>query len=389
MSNEVPDEAKAFAELLRKFGVGVKGAITAETIAENIQQTGGEFVFEDPDKLAERLSTWHEYIPPVRRRQIIEHWFAQKSIPVSPEAFKKASATGAEIKKQEEEKRRKEEEEEEKKAKFAVDEKTGVIRQAREGEKPLTLSEAKALSAEIKGELSKEKTTEEPPFIQDAEGNWLLNPKARITGLDLLAYEALSKSQKAGEKRSPFEILKEEAETIQTLKAIFGGAETMGVKEFTDTIKALKELSSADEETKGLLSGIYKLLKEEREKPSNEIVALKEEINRLKSELERKERERLEERLKGIQDEVTRLRGELARTREEAKTRGEYDIMFEGLKIIDRRASEIQGLLQTILGRTPPPLGEETKKLLIEGISEEAKRTREIEELGEKIFFPK
>ena len=83
---EVPQEEMAFTQLLLKFGIGTK-TLKAEIIAENISRTGGEHVYEYPERLAERLATWHEYISPVKRKQILEQWFSEKGVEVPEEAM--------------------------------------------------------------------------------------------------------------------------------------------------------------------------------------------------------------------------------------------------------------------------------------------------------------
>ncbi len=126
---EVPQEELAFTQLLLKFGVGTK-TLKSETIAENISRTGGERVFEYPERLAGRLATWHECISPVKRKQILEQWFSEKGVEVPEEALKTAGLKTSEIRKKEEEEEKRKAEEEKRKAKFFVEPDTGAIRAA-------------------------------------------------------------------------------------------------------------------------------------------------------------------------------------------------------------------------------------------------------------------
>ena len=55
---EVPQEELAFTQLLQKFGIGTK-TLKTETIAGNISRTGGERVFEHPERLSGLLAALH------------------------------------------------------------------------------------------------------------------------------------------------------------------------------------------------------------------------------------------------------------------------------------------------------------------------------------------
>ena len=127
---EVPQEELAFTQLLQKFGIGTK-TLKTETIAENISRTGGERVFEYPERLAGRLATWHEYISPVKRKQILEQWFSEKGVEVPEAALKTAGLKTSEIKEKEKEEEIRKAEEEKIKAKFFVEPDTGAIRAAK------------------------------------------------------------------------------------------------------------------------------------------------------------------------------------------------------------------------------------------------------------------
>ena len=89
---EVPIVQEEFANFLRKYKVA-RGGEMCDTIAENIGETGGANVFEDPEVLAKGLGTWSEYIGAPLRKQVLQHWFAKKHIEVSPEALEAAALT--------------------------------------------------------------------------------------------------------------------------------------------------------------------------------------------------------------------------------------------------------------------------------------------------------
>jgi len=387
---EVPQEEKAFTELLQKFGIGTK-ALKAETIAENISRTGGEHVFEKPETLAERLATWHEYISPVKRKQVLEQWFAEKGIEVPEEAVRVAGVKSSEIKQREEEEKKKAEEEEKRKAKFFVDTETGLIRAAKEGERALTWDEAERVADRMKKERGKgEGAEKEPAFIQDAEGNWLLNPKARITGMELLAFDAIQRAHARGETKTPLEIMEEEAKRLQTIQAVFGGGkEGGGLTELAAILKTLKEVTGADEETKSLLAGIYKRLSEGEggKGASEEVKALTDRIDKLTEELQKKELERRDEQIRGLVTEMSNLRTDFAKAVSESRAKDEYGIMSEGLKVIDRRLGAIEGIARARLGKQPALFSEGEKTELTEAISTEAIAEEELDKLAEQAFY--
>lgn len=96
---------------------------------------------ENPEKLATSLGECE--ISPVRRRQILKHWFADKGVEVSPELLKKAVLPPEERKKREEAEA---EAKERQRAKYSVDEDTGAVKVASTSEKALSWDEAQQLS---------------------------------------------------------------------------------------------------------------------------------------------------------------------------------------------------------------------------------------------------
>ena len=89
-AREVPIVEEDFTTLLQKFRV--KDGL-ATNIAENVSLTGGPKVFEEPELLLKRLTTWSSDIPPGMRKNIIEQWFAEKGIDISPEVQLKVGMT--------------------------------------------------------------------------------------------------------------------------------------------------------------------------------------------------------------------------------------------------------------------------------------------------------
>ena len=75
----------------------------------------------------------------------------------------------------------------EKKVTYVYDSDANTVRMAREGEIGGTQEQAKELKR--MAEEGKGKKEEESPFITDEDGNWMLNPKARVTGIELMALQ--------------------------------------------------------------------------------------------------------------------------------------------------------------------------------------------------------
>ena len=71
---------------------------------------------------------------------------------------------------------------------YVYDAETGVVRMAKEGEVGGTMEQAKELK-KMGEDVKKEEA--ESPFIQDGEGNWILNPKAKISGMEPLYAPAI------------------------------------------------------------------------------------------------------------------------------------------------------------------------------------------------------
>lgn len=223
-AREVPIVEDDFATLLRKFRIK---ADLAANIAENVSQTGGPRVFEDPDTLLKRLTLWSTEIHPDRRKNIIDQWFAQRGIDIPPDVKQKAGMTTEQI--QEAEKTTKEDD----KVRYVFDEEKRLVRMAKKDERGGTIIEAKEL---LKMAEEVEKKDAESPFMQDGEGRWVLNPKARVTGLEYMAVQVMQKSQEKGEPVDPIAAMTQAAERMKTLRETFGGGGTTLPAWMTDPV---------------------------------------------------------------------------------------------------------------------------------------------------------
>ena len=159
-AREVPIVEEDFATLLKKFKIR---ADLAANIAENISHTGGPRVFEDPEILLYRLSSWSSDIPPARRKNIIEQWFAERGVDIPPDIQQRAGMTAEQIR--ETDKKTKEGGEVE--VRYIYDTDVKQVRMAKEGERGGTLAQAKELK---KMAEESEGAGTESPFVQDGEG---------------------------------------------------------------------------------------------------------------------------------------------------------------------------------------------------------------------------
>ncbi|MBA7633031.1 hypothetical protein ES703_40587 [subsurface metagenome] len=209
-AREVPIVEEDFATLLKKFKI--KGDL-ANNIAENISHTGGPNVFEKPELLFKRLTAWSSDVNPSRRKLIIEQWFAEKGVTISPEIQQKAGLTVEQLSKVEEETKEGAE------VRYVFDEDKNVVRMAKKDERGGTLAQAKEL---LKMAEERDKAGTESPFMQDADGHWILNPKARVTGVELMAVQFMQQSQEKGEPVDPITAMTRAAETWKTLREGLG-----------------------------------------------------------------------------------------------------------------------------------------------------------------------
>jgi len=210
-AREVPIVEEDFTTLLQKFKI--RGDLAAN-IAENVSLTGGPKVFEEPELLLKRLTTWNSDIPPGMRKNIIVLWFAEKGIDISPEVQLKVGMTTDQVQKNGIVTKEGAE------VRYVFDEEKRVVRMAKKDERGGTLSEAKEL-LKMADERAKEGT--ESPFIQNEDSRWVLNPKAKVTGVELMASQFMQQAQAKGEPADPIEAMSRAAETWKTLREGLGG----------------------------------------------------------------------------------------------------------------------------------------------------------------------
>ena len=414
-TDQYTDIQLQFLDLVRKYPVK-----TPETVVDYITSQGGT-VLEEPELLAQALSECE--ITPVRRRQILKHWFADKGVEVSPELIKKVTLPPEQRKKIEEEEETKRERE---RAKYSVDEDTGVIKVATTGEKALTWPEAEKLAKNIKREIGekgkvkevtyvydsdtntvrmakggeiggtleqakelkrmaseegKSKETGESPFITDADGNWTLNPRARVTGIELMALESIRRAQDRGEPVDPIEVLGRAAEKMQIYREALGGGARQSPDWMTDPGKFIEMVQTISGGNKG------------DETLKTELAELKKSLDDMREQRYREQAELQQRQIGILTDKVGELTDLVIDLKRPVTGRTEMDLLHEiadkGLEVIK---TELPGFRRDIKeavigGALPPPktVGERADRTA--QLRQAVKKDREIEEIGRRIFF--
>jgi len=371
LAREVPIVEEDFATLLKKFKIK---ADLAANIAENVSHTGGPRVFEDPELLLKRLAAWSSDIPPAKRKNIIEQWFAEKGVDIPLEVQQKAGMTTEQIRETE----KKTKEEGKTGVSYVYDTDVRLVRMAKEGEKGGTLAEAKELKKMAEED---EGAKAESPFIQDGQGNWMLNPKAKVTGIELMAYQALKKAQESGEPFDPIMALTEAAERWKAIREGLGvGGSTLPAwmtdpVAFTNAIKTAMGGSGGDSALKETLTAMQKTIEE------------------LKEDKWRTQFDGQQKQIQEVTTVLNRTIEAIADMKKDRVGRTEMDILHEiATEGIGLAKTELPGLRKDIkeaLTSIGPPSAktpeqrEERKKKFKEAIDTD----KEIEELGKRVFF--
>jgi len=261
---------------------------------------------------------------------------------------------------------------------YVYDIDSAKVRMAKEGERGGTLAQAKELKKMAEED---EKAVAESPFMQDGDGRWVLNPKARVTGVELMAVQFMQKSQEKGEPTDPITAMTQAAETWKTLREGLGGG--------ASTLPAWMTDPSAFVETVRNIAG-----------GKGEDSTLKDALSEMRKSLEEMKDERWREQFAGQQRQIQDITGVLTKTLETISDlqkgrvgRTEMDIIHEiADKGLDLAKTELPGLRRDIkdaISSASLPQGksteqrEERKKKYKQAIDTD----RDIEEIGRRLFF--
>ena len=464
-----PDVEADFEALLKDYGVPEKAALI---VTKHVADTGSDKVFERPMELLEKLAKFPRQIPPVTRKNILDHWIAQNKIPVPEEYEDEAEKPAEEIRRrgakegkeeakysvdpetaairvatttdktaltwdeaeklsQKVEKKQEEKDKKvERKVAYVYDTDTNTVRMAREGELGGTMEQAKELK-----KMAEESKGEEPesPFIADEKGNWTLNPKAKVTGVELMAFETIRKAQEKGEPVDPIDALSQAAEKMKAFREALGGTGAQMPEWISDPVKFLETVRgvSGTGEGKGLpewmsnplefiktVQGITgagegKSLPEWMSDPAKFLEtirnlsggdkgdeALKQQVASLEKTLtdlrEDRYKEQIEEQKKQLgtlTTSISDLKDQVADLNKPATGRSEMDILHEiateGIGVLKTELPGFRRDVKDALGSTvlPPAKSAGERKERTTKLRQAVEKDKNIEEIGRRLFF--
>lgn len=220
------------------------------------------------------------------------------------------------------------------------------------------------------------KGAEESPFIPDKDGNWTLNPKARVTGIELMALDAIRKAQERGEPVEPLEALAQAAERMKVFKEALGGGGAELPEWMRDPLqfqKTIQELSP---------KGDNEALKE-----------LKDELTRLREDQHQAELKRRDEHITDLTTVVQGYRGEVLKLRDEieknrmATGRTAYDLLGDLVQKVPDR-DDVRAMVMEAVGKGPKllPRGTGERERVLEGMATNIEFAAEVKKFEDSWF---
>ena len=254
------------------------------------------------------------------------------------------------------------------------------VRMVKAGEPGGTLSQAR----ELKRLAEEEEGGKESPFMQDGEGNWMLNPRARVSGVELMAFQSLRQSQERGESFDPVAAMTRASEQMKILREGFGGggggntlpAWMTDPVAFTNAIKNVMGSSGGDS-------------------------ALKEALDTMQQTVQQMKEEKWQTQFEAQQKQIQDITGVLNRTLDAISDMKKDRAGKNEMDVISEIASEGLGLLKTEMPGLRKDLKEAVGSVALPSSKSneqrEARKTkfkqaidadRKIEEIGRRVFFP-
>ncbi|MBA7621898.1 hypothetical protein ES703_29268 [subsurface metagenome] len=400
---EVPIVQEEFANFLKKYRV-VKGGEMCDTIAENIAETGGANVFEDPEILAKGLGTWSEYIGSPLRKQILQHWFAKKHIEVPSEALEIAgitSKTEAEAKKKKDT---------DKKVTegtvwtVAVDDK-GMprIRMIKDTSEPgTTLEEAKEAAKEIGKDYAGEEAL---VTYNESLGKHMPNFKSDFVkqhpGAAWAVARQMDQAMVAGEPIDPMDAFIDQMAKIESMKELVGGgkeqpeAKASTITEIVSAVKSLKDMAGEGKELPSWMSdpvAFQKTIQELTPKGDTEALKeLKEELTKLRDDQHQAELKRRDEQnaelvtvIQGYRGEVSKLRDEIEKNKM-ATGRTAYDLLGDLVQKVPDK-DDVRAMVMEAVGKGPKllPRGTGEREKVLEGMATNIEQAAEVKSFEDR-----
>ena len=407
--HEYPNIVERFREVLKKLGIKKYEGYVDHCAKGDL---------EDLEDIEQKL--YEMGLHPSLRNQVINFWAAEIKKPVPKKLQKRLT--------EERTAKRGEAEEEKEPEKYSVDTTTGVIKVASTTDKmALTWDEAEKLSKNIKAELAdkakkgerkvayvydpdtntvrmaredeiggtleqakelkrmasegKGKGEEESPFITDADGNWTLNPRARVTGVELMALESIKRSQERGEEVDPIEVLGRAVEKMKVYQEAFGGGARQSPDWMTDPLKFIETVERISGGGKG------------DEALKTELAELRKSLDDMREERHREQVEVQQRQIGALTDKVGELTDLVIDMKRPVTGRTEMDLLHEiadkGLEVIK---TELPGFRKDIKdavigGALPLPKSAKEREEQTQRLRHGVKKDREIEAIGRRMFL--
>lgn len=387
---ETPDAQADFEVLLKDYGIKEK---RAGPIAKYIADTGSANVFENPEELLRKLAAFPRDIAPVTRRTVLEHWTAMRNIPTSPELFEQAETSAEDLRLTKKQKEEESQKREEASQKYTVDDE-GNINVATKDQRPaLDWDEAEMLSKRrqkaVEERRKKEKGSDDKPspFITTSDGEWTINPDAKLGLMEIMAWEGYQRGKGKGEDTDPLEYLARTGERLAALREALGikgagsGEGEGGLVHTLNTLNALGLLRPDDSGLKENLATMrqaIETLREERRKAELEAIEERHKAEMVKrdAQLQRATEtiERVSGAIKSLQDQMER--GQRAKS--------EYDILSDIISAAKGEIAGFRGDIRALLGsrkQLPPP------RETAEAMTAEIKNMNEMDALAEELWF--
>ncbi len=150
-----------------------------------------------------------------------------------------------------------------------------------------------------------------------------------------------------------------------------------GQYSFLQALQLLQASGSGDDDTKSLLAGIYKKLTEGE---GSGLADLRDEVRQLRE-------DRTKAEMGVVMTSLQAVRAELTAIKNEERSKSEYDIMGQGLAVLDRRLGSIESGVMARWSIPPRPLPPGAKRELTQAISEESVEAQALDELAQQVFY--
>lgn len=150
-----------------------------------------------------------------------------------------------------------------------------------------------------------------------------------------------------------------------------------GQYSWLQALQLLQAGGRADDDTKNLLAGIYKKLSEGE---TGSLADLKDEVRALRE-------ERAKAEIASVMTSLQGLRADMTAIKNEQRSKSEYDIMGQGLSVLDRRLGSIESGVMARWSIPPGPMSSEARAELTQAISTQSQEDQALDDLADIVFY--